>query len=166
MLHLCEVQQCPCHALSFSSAPANWCWRTYSPPPLRTAERRIRARGYSHDSHSERPPPVGEGALLPQWLGAMDVGDGYENCRYRWSRGLFSITRRYTALQYTPTAIAPKGYEADVPETKLSFQVLPDQTPHSKSKSPNMQRGATVAIVPSIAHCRHTGVCSQPAVLK
>lgn len=51
--------------------------------------------GYSHNSHSERPPAVGERALLPQGLGAMDVGDGYEHCR---KRALFSITHRYCTL--------------------------------------------------------------------
>lgn len=51
------------------------------PPGSSILEHLPRAWGYSHNSHSERPPAVGEGALLPQGLGAMDVGDGYEHCR-------------------------------------------------------------------------------------
>lgn len=34
-----------------------------------------------------------------------------------------------------------KAYGVYVPETNLSFKVLSDQTPHSNSKSPNMQGG-------------------------
>lgn len=64
--------------LSTSKLVLEWAW---SPPCSSILEHRPRAWGYSHNSHSERPPPVGQGALLPQGLGAMDVGDGYEHCR-------------------------------------------------------------------------------------
>lgn len=64
--------------LSTSKLVLGWAW---GPPGSSILEHLPRAWGYSHNSHSERPPAVGEGALLPQGLGAMDVGDGYEHCR-------------------------------------------------------------------------------------
>lgn len=64
--------------LSTSKLVLGWAW---GPPGSSILEHLPRAWGYSHNSHSECPPAVGEGALLPQGLGAMDVGDGYEHCR-------------------------------------------------------------------------------------
>lgn len=63
--------------LSTKKLVLEWAW---GPPCSSILEQLPGARGYSHNSHSERPPAVGQGALLPQGLGAMHVGDGYEHC--------------------------------------------------------------------------------------
>lgn len=89
------------------------------------------------------------------------------NTMGRWKRGLFSTTHRYNNLQYTPTTVTPKGYGVYITETNLSFKVFSDQTPHSNSKSPNLQGGGSaVVVVHRITHCGDAKVGSQPGMLK
>lgn len=88
------------------------------------------------------------------------------NTMERWKRGLFSTIHRYN-LQYTPTTVTPKEYGVYITETNLSFKVFADQTPHSNSKSPDLQGGGSaVVVVHRITHCEDAKVGSQPGMLK